>query len=290
MNCNSAVFCDSNVFFKTQFDFYDEDMLMFLNITRRLNIEKWITPITINEVNAGILNKFENFNSSYIELSTIFNNSFDDNNLIDFKNIQRAKEDVLLEFSSFVKQSGFVNIDYDVLDCDSISMIFNYYFNNEGCFTPKKSKYYDHNSKVSKNHQFPDAFQIEMIKSVAKSNQNVFIVSSDSDFGKAFKGCKNIEIIKTIDLFNKKFYNCKYDDSDFILKLEKKLISMLNHNDDLVSIFDKLEREDYLLREEDIKLAIKNIKLKRNYNLSKYESDIINDLYNENPYSRELCF
>lgn len=167
-----AIYFDTNVFYQIGFDVDHEDFYDVLCLADSLGIQKWATPITIGEVAAGIHRKFASVKDSYESVSKIIQRATDDDHVsyLNIENLQKAEHQAIEDIDEFFKEN-FTLISYESLDEGDISTIFSNYFSSTTPF-----------GNGSKKSEFPDAFQLELIKRNIKPKDKVMIVTSDGDF------------------------------------------------------------------------------------------------------------
>ncbi|MGI2152250.1 PIN domain-containing protein [Shewanella oncorhynchi] len=167
-----AIYFDTNIFYSIGFNVDDEVFNDVLCLAQSLEIERWATPITIGEVEAGISRRFAAVNDAYQRISNIIQRVTDDDyvNYLNIESLQNAKYQAIDEIKNFFAEK-FTLIGYDSLDDSDVSTIFKDYFSSSKPF-----------GNGNKKAEFPDAFQLELIKRNIKTKEKMMIVTTDHDF------------------------------------------------------------------------------------------------------------
>ncbi|WP_428892845.1 PIN domain-containing protein [Facklamia sp. P9177] len=124
-----------------------------------------------NEIN-------QNFNSR--EIAILRNSKYADSfNKLD---TEEVVQEALNQFHNYLNEAEVTYLDLDSIE---LKTILNDYFNNRKPFGTGKKK-----------HEFPDAFNISMLKSLRKKEyQPIYVISGDKDF----EDIKGIYLYKSID-------------------------------------------------------------------------------------------
>lgn len=108
-------------------------------------------------------------------------------------------------------------LDYSLLDDSDISKVFNDYFLQKGTFTPKKR------SKNLISKEFPDAFQLELIRRSAFCGDRVGVVSKDIDFTEGLNGDNGIEKYPSLISLIKVLQSIKSGSYSYLNYLENEI-------------------------------------------------------------------
>jgi len=180
-----AIYFDTNVFYHIGFDVDHEEFYDVLCLAQSLDIERWATPITIGEIISGIHRKFTAVKDSYKQISKIIHRVTDDDNAnyLDIEQLQNAEHEAISDIYDFFNEK-FTIIPYESLDEGDISTVFDNYFSSIKPF-----------GNGNKKSEFPDAFQLELIKRNIRRKESVMLVTSDGDF----KNCgSNFNVQKSL--------------------------------------------------------------------------------------------
>ncbi|EGT3627309.1 hypothetical protein FAP94_13105 [Morganella morganii] len=101
--------------------------------------------------------------------------------------VENARLDTHEQVELFFSESKFKMLDYSLLDDSDVSKVFDDYFLQKGAFTPKKR------SKNVRSKEFPDAFQLELIRRSTFSGDRIGVVSRDIDFTEGLNSDNGIE-------------------------------------------------------------------------------------------------
>jgi predicted nucleic acid-binding protein len=271
-----AVFLDTNVFYDIKFNLDDPKMNEFLGLTQKLGIECWITPITIEEIKSGINRKINDLKNVYKKAESIVKIFNDDKGLLNLAHLETIRRDALEQIDLFITQSGFKTIKYTELDDGDISKVFSDYFEQNGAFTPKaRSK-----SKTSK--EFPDAFQIELIRATAKCGDKIAIVSTDMDFSEALGKDNYLIRFPSLSSLNKLLKKSPPENNDYLSSLEHEIYFILDICLTFEEVFSKVSLVKTHLLEDDVEAALISLQDKgflrlTDYNHEPISSDLKND-------------
>lgn len=241
-----AVFLDTNVFYDIKFNLDDPEMNKFLGLTQKLGIECWITPITIEEIRSGINRKLNDLESAYKKSQTIIKIFNDDEELLNLERLEVIRCEALEQFDLFIKQSSFKTIKYTELDDGDISKVFSDYFEQNGTFTPKTR------SKNKTSKEFPDAFQIELIRATAKCGERIAIVSNDMDFSKALGEDNYLVRFNSLKSLIKTLEKLPLENENYFSSLECEIYSILDICLSFEEIFSKISLVKTNLSEDDV--------------------------------------
>ncbi|EML0897769.1 TPA: PIN domain-containing protein [Vibrio diabolicus] len=229
-----AIFFDTNIFYSINFDVENELINGVANLASQLDIELWITPITISEIKSGIDRKLDDLIEASKKASQIMKYELDFGDAISPDLVNTVRQDVKENLESFINRHKFRILKYELLDESDISKTFDDYFHQRGAFTRKKR------SKSSISKEFPDAFQIELIRRATICGEHVAVVSSDSDFAHCLDKDEGIYLYRSLEslyneldaILNKKFINRS--------EIENRILYYLDDFENCDSIFSHL--------------------------------------------------
>lgn len=214
-----AIFLDTNVFYRIQFNVDDEFFTKLVEKCRDEDIEIWITDITKQEIFNGIDRKINELKLAYDTSKKLLSNINEFRDVLKVPAIDKYVSTLKEDISAYFKENNFVILNYDVLDESDIEKIFTDYFKQTGIFTPKKR------ASKSFSKEFPDAFQLEILKRKARCGDSITIISDDQDFINAIdaektttlKYCRSIQdAYRAIDI-NKQTPKIEINDLEHLI-------------------------------------------------------------------------
>ena len=249
-----AIFFDTNVFYGIKFDVDDELMTNVIDLANTLNIELWISPITIEEIKAGIDKKLDDLLNAYSIATPLLKHTLEDKELFEKSLIEKARVDLNEQLDLFIEQHRFKVLNYDLLDESDISKTFQDYFLQTGAFTPKKR------SKNARSKEFPDAFQIELVRRAAKCSDSVSIVSGDGDFTQSLSEDESITLYSSLKSLYKTLNDKSTDSIVEISRIENRVIYHLDDYETSESIFSHLSFYEYNdITQEQVSSALQSL-------------------------------
>lgn len=182
------VFVDTQIFESQSFDISDKGKLGLLKKQVKKGAINFLTSeIIVGEVNKHIKVNVEqkineinkNFNSR--EIAILRNSKYADSfNKLDTEEVVK---EALNKFRNYLDEAEVMYLDIDSIE---LKTILDDYFNSRKPFGVGKKK-----------HEFPDAFNISMLKSLRKDYQPIYVISGDQDF----EDIEGIVLYKSIDEF-----------------------------------------------------------------------------------------
>ncbi|HGS4434503.1 TPA: PIN domain-containing protein [Vibrio cholerae] len=263
-----AIFFDTNIFYVINFDVDHELMTKVVDLANKLEIRLWISPITIEEIKAGIDKKLNDLLDTYESASKLLKYTVEDKDLFDVDLVNRASGDLKEQLEIFIQQHKFRVLDYSLLDDSDVSKIFQDYFHQTGAFTPKRSR------KKTISKEFPDAFQIELLRRAVKCGDNIAIVSNDNDFAQALINDRGINVYKSLESIYKTLCNMWNESDVEITYIENRVLYLLDDFESKKTILSHLNFHDYNdVTETDITNALHSLYLKKLIDIYRYCSD-----------------
>lgn len=245
-----AIYFDTNVFYHCKFNVDDDCLARIIELAKELNVELWTSEIAKNEIYSGISRKISDLKTAYDKTKHMLHNCFDDRDILDESMLAEAETLIIADFDGFFRDNNFISLNYDVFDDSDVSKIFNDYFTKQGCFSSKKKS------------EFPDAFQIELIKRHTICNDNIAIVSQDEDFEKAFSLNNEISIYKSIQQLQKQLESVSPSNSKAALpynKLESRILYYLDDFETEHNLYSELSFNDTSISRTDINETLKSL-------------------------------
>ena len=182
------VFVDTQIFESQSFDISDKSKLGLLKKQVKKGAINFLTSeIIVGEVNKHIKVNVEqkikeinkNFNSR--EIAILRKSKYADSfNELDTEEVVK---EALNKFRNYLDEAEVMYLDIDSIE---LKTILDDYFNSRKPFGAGKKK-----------HEFPDAFNISMLKSLRKDYQPIYVISGDQDF----EDIEGIVLYKSIDEF-----------------------------------------------------------------------------------------
>lgn len=212
---------DTNIFDQCKYNYSEKGSLK--RLARYVNsgkIKIVLSDIVVGEITSHVTNKAEEvagcYKKLYKTLCKEYSNGFIQSLGIDITQVEHDKEELKQKAKS-VLQSYLEELDYDVLDCESIELkqIINDYFSHTPPFE----------NKVDKKSEFPDAIIAAEIKERFGNSDKVAIITNDNGVKKACGQSSNYLYFSSLpDLF------------DFMAREEE------SYNDAIIIINNQKER------------------------------------------------
>jgi len=220
-----ALFFDTNVFYSIKFDVDDKVMVSVLELAKKLGIELWISDITKKEIFNGIDRKINDLKSSYDNVSSILKNVCDDKVWLDIAMLEEAGNSTKEQFELFFIENKFKVLGFNLLDESDISKTFDEYFLQTGVFTSKRKM----KNKISK--EFPDAFQIELIRRSVRCGENIAVISGDCDFENSLNGTDEISLYPSLKRIEKELKAISSGREIHISNFESRILYYLDEHE-----------------------------------------------------------
>ncbi len=195
------VFIDTEVYNRNAINFSNETFLRLQSLVNEGKIELFSSSITINEIKANISDSICESKKAIEEFQTKARylrntRAFRRNKIWKEQDYDKLVSDLNEQVDEFMDKTGTRLVNFDGIN---IQEIFSKYFANHPPFKEGKKKY-----------EFPDAFVIASMKQMSRQiNQQIFVISGDSDWQRACEGDGNLVWLEKPDAL---FQLIEFDD------------------------------------------------------------------------------
>jgi predicted nucleic acid-binding protein len=181
------VFIDTSIFIRENFGFNSERLCRIKQLAKDNEIKLYSSYITEQEVKIHIKEAIDKSKGPLKELKQkgrVLNNNIHCQTIFNKDFFESVKKEILDDYQQFIQE---VNMEYILINSNINKVIRNYF----GLLPPFSSR---------KKSEFPDAFVLDSI-TIKFKDEDIFIISCDSDWEKYCKSRSNFKFFSSIQGF-----------------------------------------------------------------------------------------